>query len=259
MQPLAGKRVVVTRFEPEDGPLAAALRRAGAEPLVVPLVGIAPLATEDTPGSPALRDFDWIAFTSANGVRMFCARLSAEELTAFRSHRGIAAVGPATARAVAGAGGNSAVTAPEFIAESLAEALGNVRGQRILWPRAAGARSALSEMLRSRGADVTERILYETIALAVPDDTRSVVLDADAITFTSPSAVRAFVACFGAEVSPRIVCIGPVTAAAARDVGLTLDGVASFFTLDGVVRALTDVFRNEAATTTSSIEQRTRQ
>lgn len=243
---LAGRRVVVTRFELEDGPLATALRRTGAEPLVVPLIGVDPVADNDAAALRPLRDFDWIAFTSANGVRMFCARLDTAERAAFRSHRGIAAVGPATARAVAASGATSALTAPEFVAESLAGALGDVHGKRILWPRAAGARSVLSDTLRENGADVVERILYDTVALSVPDQTRSLVSDADAITFTSPSAVRAFVACFGVDVTPKIVCIGPVTAAAARDAGLRLDAVASIFTLDGMVSALSGIFAAEA-------------
>jgi uroporphyrinogen-III synthase len=242
MQPLAGRRVVVTRFELENGPLASALRRAGAEPLVVPLIGIDPRSEPDIDTQPPLRDFDWITFTSANGVRMFWARLDTAERTAFRTHRGIAAVGPATARAVAGLGATPVLTAPEFVAESLADALGEVAGKCILWPRAAGARCVLSDTLRARGADVVERILYDTVALSVPDETRDMILDADAITFTSPSAVRAFVACFGLDVRPTIVCIGPVTASAAREAGLDVTGVAGVFTLDGVVAALSRIF-----------------
>ncbi len=240
--PLAGRRVVVTRFEMEDGPLTTALRRAGAEPLVVPLIGIEPVHHDDSAASVSVGDFDWIAFTSANGVRMFWARLDAADQTAFRLHRAIAAVGPATARAVAALGATSAVTAPEFVAESLADALGDVKGMKILWPRAAGARSVLSDTLRARGADVVERILYDTVARTVQDETRSRILEADAITFTSPSAVHAFVACFGTSVAPRIVCIGPVTAKAATQVGLPVSAVAGVYTLDGVVSALSRIF-----------------
>ncbi|HEY5087221.1 MAG TPA: uroporphyrinogen-III synthase [Gemmatimonadaceae bacterium] len=243
--PLAGRRVVVTRFELEGGPLATALRRAGADPLVVPLIGIDPVADDSTVARHSLRDFDWIAFTSANGVRMFWARLDVAERAVFRAHRGIAAVGPATARAVAALGATSTITAPEFVAESLVDALGDVRHKRILWPRAAGARAVLSDTLRARGAVVVERILYDTVALSVPDETRHLVLGADAITFSSPSAVRAFVACFGARVAPRIVCIGPVTASAARDAGLQVNAVARAFTLDGIVAALSDIFAAE--------------
>lgn len=245
-QPLAGRRVVVTRFELDDGPLATALRRANAEPIVVPLIGIDPRADDSTSPLQPLRDFDWIAFTSANGVRMFWARLNASERTAFRTHRGIAAVGPATARAVAAVGGTSCVTAPEFVAESLVDALGDVSGKSILWPRAAGARSVLSDTLRERGAVVVERILYDTVALTVPEETKELILSADAITFTSPSAVRAFVACFGTDVKPHIACIGPVTAAAARDAGLNVTGVAGIFNLDGIVNVLSDLFAREA-------------
>lgn len=240
--PLHGRRVVVTRFEPEDGPLATALRRAGADPLLVPLVSINPVSENDAATPRPLRDFDWIAFTSANGVRMFCARLDTAQRTAFRSHRGIAAVGPATARAVAAAGAISALTAPEFVAESLADALGDVGGSAILWPRAAGARSVLADTLRDRGADVTEQILYDTVTARVPEGTRELILGADAITFTSPSAVRAFVSSFGPCVAPKIVCIGPVTAAAAGDAGLAVTGVARVFTMEGVVNALASIF-----------------
>jgi uroporphyrinogen III methyltransferase / synthase len=226
----------------DDGPLTTALRRAGAEPLVVPLIGIEPIHHDDSTARVPLREFDWIAFTSANGVRMFWARLDADDQTAFRLHRAIAAVGPATARAVAALGATSAVTAPEFVAESLADALGDVKGMKILWPRAAGARSVLSDTLRARGADVVEHILYDTVARTVQDETRSRIREADAITFTSPSAVHAFVACFGTSVAPKIVCIGPVTANAATQAGLPVSAVAGVYTLDGVVIALTRMF-----------------
>jgi uroporphyrinogen-III synthase len=210
------------------------------------LIGIDPVArTDDTTSLRPLREFDWIAFSSANGARMFWARLDANQRAAFRLHRGIAAVGPATARAVAGVGGTAALTAPEFVAESLAAALGEVHGKRILWPRAAGARSVLSDRLRERGAEVVEQVLYDTVALPVPDETRELILSADAITFTSPSAVRAFAACFGIDVKPKIVCIGPVTAAAAAEANLDVTGVARVFNLDGVVVALTDVFTHD--------------
>lgn len=245
--PLAGRRVVVTRFEPDNGPLATALRRAHAEPLVVPLIGIDPLAGDNATALPSLRGFDWIAFTSANGVRMFWTRLNGAEQADFRAHRGIAAVGPATARAVAAVGAISALIAPEFVAESLSDALGDVSGKRILWPRAAGARHVLSDTLRKRGAEVVERILYDTVALTVPEETKELILAADAITFTSPSAVHAFVACFGTDVKPHIACIGPVTAAAARDAGLNVTGVAAIFNLDGMVNALSDVFARGTA------------
>ena len=247
--PLAGRRVVVTRFELENGPLATALRRAGAEPLVVPLIGIDPVIDTNPDTVRPIREFDWLAFTSANGVRMFCARLDTSERAAFRAHRAIAAVGPATARAVAAAGATSAVVAPEFVAESLADALGDVRDKRILWPRAAGARSVLADTLRQRGAEVVEQILYDTVALTVPEDTRSLVLKADAITFTSPSAVRAFVACFGTERTPKTACIGPVTAAAARDAGLCVNAIGALFTLEGLVRSLCDLFAPAPGTT----------
>jgi uroporphyrinogen-III synthase len=244
--PLAGKRIVVTRFEIERGPLTTALLREGAEPIVTPLIGINPVVDDDATAKRPLREFDWIAFTSANGVRMFWARLNASERLTFITHRGIAAVGPATAQAVAALGATSAITAPEFVAESLADALGDVRDRFILWPRAAGARSMLSERLRERGAEVVESVLYDTVQLPVAEEVRQSVLNADAITFTSPSAVRAFVSSFGIDVRPQIVCIGPVTEAAARDAGLRVNAVAAIFTMEGMVAALSDLFTNAA-------------
>ncbi|MEO7042415.1 MAG: uroporphyrinogen-III synthase [Gemmatimonadaceae bacterium] len=254
IRPLAGRRVVVTRFEPDDGPLATALRRAGAEPVVVPLIGIAPLAADVPDANRSIQEFDWIAFTSANGVRIFWARLSESEQSAFRIHRGIASVGPATARAIANLGATSALVAPEFVAESLADALGDVHGKSILWPRAAGARSVLSATLRQRGATVTDQILYDTVALTIPERTRESILEADAITFTSPSAVRAFVASFGTGRRPLVVCIGPVTADAARAAGLNVTAVAGIFTLDGLVSALTDALARDSGPMVRSLD-----
>lgn len=251
---LEGLRIVVTRAESDDGPLSAALRRAGAKPIVVPLVGIDPVDHDETRAPIAIPDFDWLVFTSGNGVRMFAAQLDTGALSAFRAHRRIASVGPATARAVAECGANSALIAPEFIAESLANALGDVAGKRILWPRAAGARSVLADTLRSRGADVVERILYETIPLPVADEMRDEVLTADVVTFTSPSSVRAFTGTFGVDVAPRIVCIGPVTALAAREAGLAVHAVASVFTLDGLVAALAELPSAESAPNTIRFE-----
>lgn len=246
---LARRSIVVTRFEPDDGPLATAIRRTGAQPLVIPLIGINPVsASSGDEVLKPLRDFDWIAFTSANGVRMFCARLDADQRAAFRTHRGIAAVGPATARAVAATGATSSLTAPEFVAESLADAIGDVCGKSVLWPRAAGARSVLADTLRERGAQVVEQILYDTVALPIPQATRERILDSDAITFTSPSAVRAFAGSFAGNVKPKIVCIGPVTATAARDAGLDVAAVAGIYNFDGIVSALEDVFASSPIT-----------
>ena len=238
---LKGRRIVVTRAEEEGGPLSNALRRAGAEPIVAPLIAIDPIRQADDAAPISVAAFDWLIFTSANGVRMFVAQLDAEERSAFRTHRRVASVGSATARAVAESGANPALIAPEFIAESLANALGDVAGKRILWPRAAAARDVLAAMLRSRGAEVIERVLYDTVPLPVDDAARRDILAADAVTFTSPSSVRAFVALFGTSVEPRVACIGPVTALAAREAGLPVHAVAAVYTMDGLVAALADL------------------
>jgi uroporphyrinogen-III synthase len=246
---LTGCRVVITRGETENGPLATALRRAGAEPVLIPLV-----RTVSLPGDGAtpltVSGFDWIAFTSANGVREFWSRLDATQRSAFRAHRAIAVVGPSTAHTVATLGAAPSLIAPEFVAESLANAFGDVHGKRILWPRAAGARSVLAQRLRERGAEVDERILYETVPVAVSTEMLDRIAGADAITFASPSAVRAFAACTDSGAlrrsHPRTVCIGPVTTAAAEALGVHIDATASVYTFDGLVAALAGLFAGDA-------------
>jgi uroporphyrinogen-III synthase len=161
-------------------------------------------------------------------------------------------VGPATARALADAGVPVACIAAEHVAEALADALGDVEGRRVLWPRAAGARDVLATRLRARGAVVDEVVVYQSVPAPLPLDAAERVRGADAVTFASPSAVRCFVdalggsalgsGALGTSASVRVACIGPVTEAAARAAGLRVDAVASPYTDAGMVDALTRAF-----------------
>lgn len=241
---LSGRRVVVTRPEPRGGPLATAIADAGGEPVLLPLLRVAAVAFE-VPSAANLSSYDHLVFTSATGVAMFVDALSAEARNVFVKHPGVAVVGPATARAVVERGGRAAVVAPEHVAESLADTIGSVRGGRLLWPRAEVARRALATRLRARGATVAELVVYRTVA-EVPTNAVDTVRDADAVTFTSPSGVAAWVRSLGTP-RTRVVCIGPITAAAAHAQGINVDAVGHPFTIPGLVHALCRLFESPNA------------
>ncbi|HBZ71644.1 MAG TPA: uroporphyrinogen-III C-methyltransferase [Deltaproteobacteria bacterium] len=258
--PLAGLRVLVTRSETQAGGLVTELRRAGAEPLIVPMIQLAPLsATPELAAAIAgLSDYDVLLFTSANAVRCFVAAASAGKgLGALRAR--VVCVGPATARTAQELGlAVHLVPTRRFDAEGLLEALRlsfPLAGQRILLPRAAAARDLLPEGLRRAGATVDVVAVYRTEAAKV--DTAALCAglvrgEIDALTFTSPSTVRHFMACLdeAARKAVRrcvVAALGPVTAAALRDAGLAPDVVAERAQAGALAQALGEAVRLRAA------------
>lgn len=248
-RPLHGLRVLVTRTRDQASQLSAALRAHGAEPVACPLIATAP-PLDWNPLDAAIRNlgaYDWVVFTSANGVdgffrRLWLAGLDARALSEVR----ISAIGPATAEALAARGIRADLVPDEYVAEAVAEAMGDVRGQRVLLPRADIARPALAERLARAGARVDEVVAYRTVQ---PDGLatrlREAAQNVDVITFTSSSTVRHFVAALGEEaraVADRAVvaCIGPITAKTAQDFGVVPQIVAREYTVDGLVRALVE-------------------
>ncbi|HKV44171.1 MAG TPA: uroporphyrinogen-III synthase, partial [bacterium] len=205
-----------------------------------------------------LGDYRWIVFTSQNGVAAFLDRLRVRggSLRALE-HHALAAIGPATTGALRARGLRVDLAPTEFIAEALVEAFAGgssagpgrhtrLRGARVLLPRALEARSVLPEGLRALGALVDVVPVYRTEAeRAQSPAVRRRLLDGevDAVTFTSSSTVRGFVEVLGPE-APRvagralIACIGPVTAATARECGLPVGVVARDYTIPGLVAAL---------------------
>jgi uroporphyrinogen-III synthase len=124
------------------------------------------------------------------------------------------------------------------VAESLLEALPEGPG-RVLLARAEVARDVLPEGLRAKGWDVEVVDAYRTVGATVSDDDRTRVTSADIVTFTSSSTVERFLDAFGPDaVPPTVACIGPITAATARERGLTVDVEAEVHTVDGLVTAL---------------------
>lgn len=234
---LQGRRIVITRPAEKARRLAERLRSLGAVPIEFPTVRIEP--AEAGPLDAALRGldgFDWIVFTSANGVDAVFARLAAAGKDARDvGRRKVAAIGPVTARALKEHDIVPSLVPAEFVAEAILEALGEVRGKRFLLPRADIAREALAVGLTQRGAVVTEVAAYRTVGVSGPPPDLS---GADAVTFTSSSTVRHFLASGAAVGTAKVVCIGPVTAATARELGLTVDAVADEYTEDGLIQAL---------------------
>lgn len=237
-RPLFGRTVVVTRTRQQASQLTMVLRELGAEPIEVPVIGIA----DPADGGAALAEvagrmgtYDWVVVTSPNGAQRLLDAVP--DARAFGSAE-VAAIGPGTARVLA-AGRIVADLVPErFVAESLLDALPDGPG-RLLLARAEVARDVLPEGLRARGWEVDVVDAYRTVPAAITDQQRSAVAAADVITFTSSSTVEHSLAAFGADGLPgAVACIGPVTAATAREHGLTVDVEAPVHTIDGLVAAL---------------------
>jgi hydroxymethylbilane synthase len=245
--PLAGRRIVLTRPRRQAGALASALAARGATVVEVPLVEIAPL--EDMSALDAalasIQGYDWIIFTSANGVAAVADRLGARRPPTTR----VAAVGPATADAVARLGVEPAFVPDVFAAEEIAAGLGPIAGSRILVPQADIAPSDLAVELRARGAGVEAVAAYRTLPREpTSDEVAEVERGADAIVIASGSAARSLAASPLRDAIGRalLVCIGPKTAAAARAVGLPVGLVADEATAEGIIEALMSHFGKSA-------------
>ncbi len=165
-RPLAGRRIVVTRPEHQADEMVATLRQLGAEPVEIPAIRIQPKA-DLSALDEALRHverYQWLVFTSTNGVRIALDRLEELGLDLGRlANSRIAAIGPATAGSLRERGLEANFVPESFVAEEVAADLPEVDGARVLLPRAAGARAVLPEQLEARGAVVDEIAIYESV------------------------------------------------------------------------------------------------
>lgn len=249
-KPLFGKGVVMTRPERQADDLARLLAAQGAVAIAFPTVSIVP--PEDwsalDKAIDSLEKYDWLIFTSANGVHFFFARLQ-ERGRDVRDLKGIkiCCIGPATARQIEERGIKVDLVPRQFIAEGILESLKTVdlQGRKILIPRAAIARDILPEGLKNQGAEVDIVTAYRTINSGRKKEELMKLIDAgevDMITFTSSSTVNHFMKIMGADFELpsriKIACIGPVTAAAARKAGFTVDVCREEYTIEGLVQSL---------------------
>jgi len=249
-RPLFGRRVVVTRPEAQAESFCRALADLGARPVRFPTIRIDP-APDPGPLEASLRDterYDWVVFTSVNGVRAVAAVLDrvGRDSRAFGGAR-IAAIGPGTAAELGRLSLRADVVPGEYRAEALVEAMleadPEMEGRRILLPRAAEARAVLPERLAEAGARVDERVAYVTRGAPREEAGRlRARLDRgeiDWLTFTASSTVRHFVERVGSDPGKaRVATIGPITAGTARNRGLRVDVVAAEYTVSGLLRAL---------------------
>ncbi len=249
MSALLDKRILITRPRAQAADLSDKLIAFGAQPIVFPTIEIAPLAdtAELDRAIERLSQYQWIIFTSVNGVKAFWERLELVGVGLAPAQR-IGAIGPATARALEQHGVKVNLIPEEYVAESIVKSIGDVNGQHILLPRADIAREALAIDLTERGAIVDEIAAYRTLP-ATPDPIglEELKRGVDAITFTSSSTVRNFVALVGRDViSSNVVvaCIGPITAQTAKELGLRVDVMAAEYTIDGLVNALDNYFEH---------------
>ncbi|MBO8142144.1 MAG: uroporphyrinogen-III synthase [Firmicutes bacterium] len=257
---LAGWRVLVTRAEHQAGELSRLIREAGGEPVELPVIAISPSPEPERLDAALARleQYDWVIFTSANAVDAVVRRMAELGIPARALERPrLAAIGPATAAALSRQGLAVDVVPAEYVAEAVVKSLSGAAqwaGLRVLLPRAARARPVLPEGLRALGANVDVVAAYETVPADAPE--APAVLEQlaqgriQAMTFTSPSTVEGFcrlLAARGREgraVSEALAsgtvigCIGPVTAAAARERGFEVDVIAEEYTVAGLVRAL---------------------
>jgi uroporphyrinogen III methyltransferase / synthase len=240
-RPLHGRVVAVTRARAQASGLASRLRALGAEVIEAPAIRIEPRPV-DASAVERVAAADLVCVTSPNGVRVLFDALADQGRDA-RALAGatVAAIGPGTAAELERRGVRADLVPERSVAEALVESLRAVpvEGRRAVVARASEARDVLPDALRDRGADVEVIPLYDTVAEPLRTEQLEALAQADYVTFTSGTTVRFFLE--GGGVVPdgaRVVSIGPVTSATAREHGLRVDLEAARHDVDGLVDAL---------------------
>jgi uroporphyrinogen III methyltransferase/synthase len=253
-KPLFGRTVVVTRSREQASALTERLEELGAEALEFPTIQV--VEPEDwRPVDEVVRrvgDYDWIVFTSVNGVEAFFDRLEQVDLDARALARAqVAAIGPATAARCIDRGVRPDYVPEEYRAEGVLEGFlerGVGAGTKVLLPRALEAREVLPETLRERGATVDVVAVYRTVLGSGGGSVleRLSEGEVDVVTFTSSSTVRNFVELAkggGLDLAAAmkdvlVASIGPITSDTCRELGLTVGVEADEFTIPGLVQAV---------------------
>jgi uroporphyrinogen III methyltransferase/synthase len=244
-RPLSGVRVLVTRAREQSSALASTLRQQGADVIEAPAIAIddaAPASVERAIRKTAGERYEWIVFTSANGARVFGDALVRAGLDARAlGPTKVAAIGPGTADTLAALGVQADLVPRTHTTAALARAFPRGSGC-VLLARAAGLDRALDDALAAKGWRPERASMYRVRQRRMPPSVRRAIAggDIDVITFASAGTVAAFHRSFS-EALPRptkVVCIGPVTARAARAAGLRVSRVAHPHTIPGLVDAV---------------------
>ena len=247
---LSGKRIVITRPRKQAGELTRRLTELGAEVIEFPTISIEP-PSDHEPMDRAiaqLHQYDWLIFTSVNGVQSFFDRLrhlgkDSQDIRPLK----VVAIGPETAGRLRDEGVHVYLVPAKYQAEGILEGLNaaEISGRRILMPRAARAREILPQTLREWGASVDVVQAYQTVLPHRPSGLHELFQkQLDVITFTSSSTVENFIRLLAGEDPNQVLqevivaCIGPITARTAMDSGLRVDIISSEFTIAGLVGAI---------------------
>lgn len=256
MGDLAGKTVLVTRAPGQAGEFSRLLRERGAAVVEVPTIEIVPPLSwaEADRAIGRLPGYDWLILTSTNAVDWFFRRVRERRggLACLAGVR-VCAVGPKTRETIERAGLDVAFQPSVYRAEGLINeaGAGAWQGKRVLFPRAAEGRDVIPDEMRRVGAELDLVTVYRTVPSPVGREKLHSLLAAgtlDALTFTSGSTVKSFVSLLDSTQVERlagrvaVACIGPVTAAAAREAGLTVDALAKEATMPGLADALDEYF-----------------
>lgn len=251
---LAGKRIVVTRPLKQADTLRQRLIDAGAQVVLFPTIQLT--AMPDTglldQAICGLTSYDWLVFTSANGVRFFWERLCVVGEGHVPETIKVAAIGPATAYILQTLGCEPTLVPDTNVAESLAAQMGDVTEQTILLPQAEAARPVLAESLTAQGGYVDAIATYQTVqANPEPKAWEALAQGVDVLTFTSSSTARNFAALLGMRATRLantsvVACIGPITATTVQKLGWEAHVVALPYTTSGLVDALTHYFSTQS-------------
>jgi len=247
-QLLAGRRVLLTRAREVADRLAASLSDLGAEVVYHPVIRISPPADWSSVDAALgqLERYDWLVFSSANGVRYLLERLGGRASEVRRLK--IAAIGPGTAEELHRYGLKVDLVPAEYRAESLAAALRAETPQaRFLLARASRGREVLCEQLVAGGASVDQVVVYSSSDVETPEPGVAADLAAgriDWITVTSSAIARSVVRLFGpALANSRLASISPLTSGTLRELGYAPAAEAERYTMDGLVDAIVTVER----------------
>ena len=255
-KPLAGKKILITRTREQSGDFTAQLKTLGAAVVEFPMIEIAPPTRwkEVDQAVNQLKSYDWVIFTSANGVSFFWQRLKerGKSLRLPLSLK-ICAIGPATASQLRRKGVSVSYIPKEFIAESILDGFRSQRmeGKRILLARAKKARDVLPKGLKKMGAEVDVVEVYRTVRpKGGSKRMKNLLTDEkiDVITFTSSSTVNHFADLLKKEDLKNLVkgvaiaCIGPVTAGTAKKRGLKVRIQPKQYTIPALTRAIAEHF-----------------
>jgi uroporphyrinogen III methyltransferase/synthase len=248
---LFGKKILVTRTRAQASKLTRQLENLGADVIEFPTIKIVPPSDNFKNLDAAIsniKNFEWLIFTSANGVEKFFERLKNFKLDARAlSNAKIAVIGSATAEKLSDFGIIADLIPAEFRAEGLIDALkDSVSGKNILIARAESAREILPTELEKFGANVTVAAAYKTVS-AVENVSEINFDEIDVATFTSSSTVENFVAAAGIDALKKMktAAIGTVTAETLKNFGVTADIIAKEFTIAGLVDAIKNFYEGE--------------